>query len=99
MWANLVSLLAAGLYVAADINQSLGAYINDTITVLKTGDMWQGIGKAALFGVIIALVGVVNGSSVQGGAEGVGKVTTRSVVMSISLIIVADMIFGFMTTQ
>lgn len=99
MWANLVSLLAAGLYVAADINQSLGAYINDTIEVLKTGDLWQGIGKAALFGVIIALVGVVNGSSVQGGAEGVGKVTTRSVVMSISLIIVADMIFGFMTTQ
>ncbi len=99
MWANLVSLLAAGLYVAADINQSLGAYINDTIEVLKTGDVWQGIGKAALFGVIIALVGVVNGSSVQGGAEGVGKVTTRSVVMSISLIIVADMIFGFMTTQ
>ncbi len=68
-------------------------------TVLQTGDVWQGVGKAALFGVIIALVGVVNGSMVQGGAEGVGKVTTRSVVMSISLIIVADMIFGFMTTQ
>jgi phospholipid/cholesterol/gamma-HCH transport system permease protein len=99
MWANLVSLTAAGLYVAADLNQSLGAYINDTIEVLQTGDLWQGIGKAALFGIIIALVGVVNGSTVQGGAEGVGKVTTRSVVMSISLIIVADMIFGFMTAH
>lgn len=99
MWANLVSLAAAGLYVSASLNQSFGAYVNDTIEVLQTGDVWQGVGKAALFGVIIALVGVVNGSAVQGGAEGVGKVTTRSVVMSISLIIVADMIFGFMTTQ
>jgi phospholipid/cholesterol/gamma-HCH transport system permease protein len=36
---------------------------------------------------------------VQGGAEGVGKVTTRSVVISITLIVVADMIFAYMTTQ
>ena len=50
-------------------------------------------------GIIIALVGVINGSMVQGGAEGVGKVTTRSVVISITLIVVADMIFAYMTTQ
>ncbi|WP_374653900.1 MlaE family ABC transporter permease [Dongia sp.] len=99
MWANLVSILAAGLYVSAELNQSFGAYLNDTIDVLKTGDVWHGLGKATLFGIIIALVGVVNGSMVQGGAEGVGKVTTRSVVISITLIVVADMIFAYMTTQ
>lgn len=99
MWANLVSLLSAGLYVSAQLHQSLGAYINDTIDILKTGDVWHGLGKATLFGIIIALVGVINGSMVQGGAEGVGKVTTRSVVISITLIVVADMIFAYMTTQ
>lgn len=99
MWANLVSLLAAGLYVSAELNQSFGAYFNDTVNILKTGDVWHGLGKATLFGVIIALVGVVNGSRVQGGAEGVGQVTTRSVVISITLIVVADMIFAYMTTR
>jgi phospholipid/cholesterol/gamma-HCH transport system permease protein len=66
---------------------------------LKTGDVWHGIGKATLFGVLIALVAVVNGSSVSGGAEGVGKVTTWSVVQSICMIVVADMLFAYIATR
>jgi phospholipid/cholesterol/gamma-HCH transport system permease protein len=99
MWANLVSILAAGLYVSAELNQSFGAYLNDTLDILKTDDVWHGLGKAALFGIIIALVGVVNGSLVKGGAEGVGRVTTRSVVLSVTLIVVADMVFAYLTTR
>lgn len=99
MWANIVSILAAGLYVSAELNQSFGAYLNDTLDVLKVEDVWHGLGKAGLFGIIIALVGVVNGSMVKGGAEGVGRVTTRSVVLSVTLIVVADMIFAYLTTR
>jgi phospholipid/cholesterol/gamma-HCH transport system permease protein len=98
MWANLVSEFSAGLYVSAALNSSLGAFVNDSLSVLKVGDVWHGIGKAALFGVVIALVAVVNGSSVSGGAEGVGRVTTWSVVQSICLIVVADMISAYLTT-
>jgi phospholipid/cholesterol/gamma-HCH transport system permease protein len=98
MWANLVSEFSAGLYVSAALNSSLGAFVNDSLSVLKVGDVWHGIGKAALFGVVIALVAVVNGSSVSGGAEGVGRVTTWSVVQSICLIVIADMISAYLTT-
>jgi phospholipid/cholesterol/gamma-HCH transport system permease protein len=98
MWANLVSEFAAGLYVSAALNSSMGAFVSDSLSVLKVGDVWHGIGKAGLFGVIIALVAVVNGSSVTGGAEGVGRVTTWSVVQSICLIVVADMISAYLTT-
>ncbi|WP_374368812.1 MlaE family ABC transporter permease [Dongia sp.] len=99
MWANMVSILSAGLYVSAALSQSFGAYLNDTLDVLKIDDVWHGLGKAALFGIIIALVGVVNGSLVKGGAEGVGRVTTRSVVLSVTLIVVADMIFAYLATR
>lgn len=99
MWANLVSIFSAGLYVSAALNQSFGAFVNDTLDILKTDDVWHGLGKAALFGIIIALVGVVNGSMVKGGAEGVGRVTTRSVVLSVTLIVVADMIFAYLATK
>jgi len=99
MWANMVSILSAGLYVSAALNQSFGAFLNDTLEILKIEDVWHSLGKAALFGIIIALVGVVNGSLVEGGAEGVGRVTTRSVVLSVPLIVVADMIFAYLATR
>jgi phospholipid/cholesterol/gamma-HCH transport system permease protein len=99
MWANLVSEFTAGFYVSAALNSSLGAFVNDSLTILKVGDVWHGIGKATLFGVLIALVAVVNGSSVSGGAEGVGKVTTWSVVQSICMIVVADMLFAYIATR
>ena len=45
--------------------------------------------------MLIVMVGVTNGFSVSGGAEGVGRATTRSVVLSISYIVIADMLFTY----
>jgi len=45
------------------------------------------------------LVGVINGSSVTGGAEGVGHVTTRAVVHSILALILADLLIVFLLTR
>jgi phospholipid/cholesterol/gamma-HCH transport system permease protein len=99
MWANLVALAAAGLYVSTALDLSMAAYLSGTIAVLSPSDLWHGLGKSALFAVLIVLVGVVNGSLVAGGAEGVGRATTRSVVQGISAIVVTDMIFAFVVTQ
>jgi phospholipid/cholesterol/gamma-HCH transport system permease protein len=49
--------------------------------------------------VLITLIGVVNGASVTSGAEGVGRVTTRAVVQSISAIVITDMLFAFLATR
>jgi phospholipid/cholesterol/gamma-HCH transport system permease protein len=49
--------------------------------------------------VLITIVGIVDGSSVTGGAEGVGRVTTASVVHGISAIVLTDMIFVFVATR
>lgn len=53
-------------------------------------DVWFGLLKSASFGCTIALVGCVVGLSTRGGAEGVGRATTRSVVYSAILILVLD---------
>jgi phospholipid/cholesterol/gamma-HCH transport system permease protein len=60
---------------------------------LAMHDISTGLVKSLVFGLIIAKVGCYEGFSVQGGAEGVGKATTSSVVVSIFLIIFADVIF------
>ena len=99
LWANLMMLIGAGWYVVMDLGMSFAAYTDRIIEVVEIGDLLHGLYKAALFSILIALVGVINGANVEGGAEGVGRMTTRSVVLSISAIIVTDMIFAFVATR
>lgn len=65
-----------------------------TVQALKTGDFMQGLLKSFFFALIIVIVGCHNGLRVTGGARGVGLSTTRSVVMDIFFIVVADMVFA-----
>ncbi len=97
--SDLMGLLAAGLYVGIDLGISMAAYFDEVRDILTVDDVWHGIGKSIIFAILIAVIGVVNGTSVVGGAEGVGKATTRSVVQAISAIIVTDMIFAFVATR
>ena len=55
----------------------------------------QGLIKSVVFGLIVALVGIANGFGVAGGAEGVGRATTRAVVLSICYLVLADMLFTY----
>lgn len=97
--SDFVGLLAAGVYVKLDLGITLAAYAHSTLDILRLEDFTHGIGKSAIFAVLIAVIGVVNGAGVKGGAEGVGKATTRSVVQAISAIVVTDMLFAFITTR
>ena len=98
-FSHVSGLLAAGLYVNLELKISLAAYFDQVVDALSAGDLLHGLSKSLIFAVLIAVIGVVNGASVTGGAEGVGKATTRAVVQSISAIIVTDMLFVFAVTR
>lgn len=53
-------------------------------------DVWFGLVKSASFGCAIALTGALTGLRTQGGAEGVGRSTTRAVVLGCEAILVLD---------
>jgi phospholipid/cholesterol/gamma-HCH transport system permease protein len=99
LWADLVSLFAAGLYVAPQLGSTMGAYVDELISLLKLNDLLHGLAKSCIFAVLVTIIGVLNGASVTGGAEGVGRMTTRSVVHAISAIVVTDMVFVFVVTR
>lgn len=99
LWGNLVGLLGAGLYVSADLGMSMAAYADRVIEALAVNDLLHGLSKSLIFAVLITIVGVLNGASVTGGAEGVGRMTTRSVVHAISAIVITDMAFAFVVTR
>ena len=97
--SDIVGLWAAGVYVGLELDISMAAYVSETLEILSDNDVLHGLGKSAIFGLLIAVIGVVNGASVTGGAEGVGRVTTRAVVQSISAIVITDMLFVFLVTR
>ena len=99
MWADLVSLLAAGLYIGAELGMTLTGYMNQVLDLLSAEDVLHGLQKSVIFAVLITIVGFADGSSVEGGAEGVGRVTTKAVVHSITAIILTDMVFAYVTTR
>ena len=93
--ADAVAILGAALYSSPALNVTPTAYVMQTLALTTPGDIGQGLAKALVFAVLISLIGISTGFSVSGGAEGVGRATTRSVVLSICYIIVADMIFSY----
>jgi phospholipid/cholesterol/gamma-HCH transport system permease protein len=99
VFSGFMGLYAGGLYVGFDLSVSMDAYITQVIDSLDVNDVLHGFLKSIAFAVLIAVIGVVNGAGVKGGAEGVGKVTTRSVVQAISAIVVTDMIFVLVSAQ
>jgi phospholipid/cholesterol/gamma-HCH transport system permease protein len=72
------------------INSSL--YIQTAFKYLTLKDIYTGLTKPFIFAMVIVMVGVYQGLKTEGGAVGVGKATTISVVASFILIIVADCI-------
>jgi phospholipid/cholesterol/gamma-HCH transport system permease protein len=61
-----------------------------TFQYLDLNDVFSGLIKAAVFGLILAVTGCSKGFFTTGGAEGVGRATTSAVVMSSVVILVSD---------
>jgi phospholipid/cholesterol/gamma-HCH transport system permease protein len=95
IFADIVAVIGAGLYSMGPLDMSLTAYLMQTLQFLEPRDLWEGLSKSVVFAVLITLIGLSTGFSVSGGAEGVGRATTRAVVASITALVIADMLFSF----
>jgi phospholipid/cholesterol/gamma-HCH transport system permease protein len=92
--ADITGLMGGALicHYYADVNITLFFLkLQDTIAPLT---FWLGMIKAPFFGMIIALMGCLEGLKVERNAESVGKHTTESVVKSIFLVIVLNGLFS-----
>ncbi len=65
-------------------------YLTSTADILTTNDIIAGLSKAAVFGLLIALMGCYHGYNSRGGAQGVGAATTKAVVAASMLILAFD---------
>jgi phospholipid/cholesterol/gamma-HCH transport system permease protein len=67
-----------------------GLFVNKMYELVQPEDVYNGLVKAAVFGVVLTLVGCSKGLSTTGGAQGVGRSTTQAVVLSSVLILMSD---------
>ena len=92
--ADLLGIFGGLIIGITYLQLSATAFFNELLTVVILKDILTGLFKSIIFAWIIVIIGCYNGLQVQGGAEGVGKATTASVVMSIFMVIIADSILG-----
>ena len=89
---NISGILGGFIVGTGSLHLNPDLYMITTFKHLELKDIYTGLVKALVFGIIIALVSCYEGLNTKGGAEGVGRATTRSVVISFIFIILADCI-------
>ncbi|MFZ5800283.1 MAG: MlaE family ABC transporter permease [Candidatus Omnitrophota bacterium] len=93
LYADIIGIFGGYLICVHKLNIGSQMYINMTLDALVAKDIVTGLIKTVFFGMIIALVGCYEGLRTKGGAEGVGRATTVTVVTSFILIIATDCFF------
>lgn len=93
LYADMIGILGGWVICVFKLGISSRLYLNITFDALLFKDLFTGLAKTIFFGMIIAFVSCYEGFNVEGGAEGVGRATTKSVVTSFILIIACDTFF------
>ena len=94
--ALFIGILGGFLVAITYMELSPTTFFNQLLMSLLFRDVVTGLVKSLSFAVIITIVGVYRGLNFTGGADGVGRATTSSVVTSIFTIIVMDSIWGIL---
>ena len=93
VYTDLVGILGGYLICVYRLGVTSAMYIQMTFDSLVLKDLFSGLLKSIIFAMIIALISCYEGLRTEGGAEGVGRSTTLSVVTSFIMIIAADCLF------
>ena len=93
-YATVVMIIGGGMWCWIELGIPPATFILRLSEVIPMTDLYSGLIKAPIFGVLIGVVGCYNGMLVQGNNEEVGLKTTAAVVQAIFLVIVLDAFFA-----
>ncbi|MEA3489979.1 MAG: ABC transporter permease [Candidatus Omnitrophota bacterium] len=90
--SNILGIIGGLIVGVFNLKLNFYRYISFSFDLLTWKDIWTGLLKSAVFAIVISMIASYVGLDTRGGAEGVGKATTLSVVISFVLIILFDCI-------
>jgi len=85
-----LGILGGLLIAVANLHLNANFYMRSVIETVKYNDLGSGIGKTFFFGFSIALIACYNGLRTSGGADGVGRATTQTVVTGAITVLIMD---------
>ena len=94
-YACILGVMGGGLVGYTQLNVPFAQYMASAMSIAELKDLFTGLLKAAVFGVVIGTVSCHEGFETKLGAVGVGRATQRSVIISFLLILM----FGYMITR
>jgi phospholipid/cholesterol/gamma-HCH transport system permease protein len=94
VFADVLGVLGGMIMARAQLAVGFGEFLDRFVKAVSISAYLIGICKAPVFALIIAMIGCFQGFRTKGGADSVGRQTTRSVVQSTFLVIVADALFS-----
>ncbi|MFP6600188.1 MAG: ABC transporter permease [Deltaproteobacteria bacterium] len=88
--ADLIGVLGAAVIAYVELGVQPAFYFRSLLQYLTMGDLLRSLTKAFFFAIIIGGIACRNGLAASGGADGVGRATTRTVVMASITVLVSD---------
>jgi len=82
LYGDMIGIFCGFFYNIVGMGVNRVVYIRNALLYFEIWDVCAGLVKAFIFGFVIATVGCWQGLKAEGGAEGVGRATTRSVVIA-----------------
>ncbi|MBI3706504.1 MAG: ABC transporter permease, partial [Proteobacteria bacterium] len=95
-YANIMGLVGGAVMSYFDLGITIPVFLRELKGAVSVWTFWLGIIKAPAFAFAIGVIGCFEGLRVERNAASVGKLTTRSVVESIFLVIVLDAGFSIL---
>lgn len=96
LWTTSIALIGGAIAAELTLDISVTQFITGLPAAVPAVNLLLGVGKGAVFGVLIALVACHFGLRIQPNTESLGIGTTNSVVTSITSVIIADAFFAVM---
>jgi phospholipid/cholesterol/gamma-HCH transport system permease protein len=94
VWTDIMALLGGMSAAKLTLGMSFTYFVNALPAAVPLANMWLGVGKGAIFGILIALVACHFGMRIQPNTRSLGEGTTSAVVSAITVVIIADAIIA-----
>jgi phospholipid/cholesterol/gamma-HCH transport system permease protein len=94
LWTDAMALIGGMLAANYELGIGLQFFLSELPDAVPIANLWLGLAKGVVFGLLIALVACHYGMRIEPNTESLGLGTTSSVVTSITVVILADAVFA-----
>lgn len=97
LYADILGILGGAFVSALTMDISFIQFFHQASTAVHASDLWLGVGKSCIFGILIAVAGCLSGIRCGRSASAVGVAVTSAVVSGIVAIVLSDAVFAIIT--